>query len=422
MLFVDDREPQIGELDALLEQGVGADDDARATRTHRLETGSPLRRAELAGQPADVDAERIEPGGEVQQVLLGEDLGRRHQRDLVTGLDDIGRHQRRDHRLARADVPLHEAEHRLAPRHVRPELGEHPLLRAGRNEVEARAQTPGGLARGPDRGRVTHLRAGAQEPEPEPVGDELLEGEPPVRRVQPGQQRLHVRLRRRAVHDPERLGQLGQRALRNQPPRQPVDEGTLVEEGQRLFGQPPEHALLHPVGRRVERRQRVVERPRRVVRTAHAVLGMHHLEHARPAPRFPEALQPGTALELTDLCLAEVKEAQRQRAGAVADAHEQRATATDDDVGDDDLARDDRLGTGLQRPDRRQPGAVLVAEREMEQDVLRAPDAEPFELRGHRRAHTAKGRDRYRVERLHRLVRHDRGHGGRSPELRCRAP
>jgi hypothetical protein len=68
---------------------------------------------ELAGQPGDFDAQRFEPALEGDEVLLGEDLGGRHQRDLITGLQRLQRGQGGNHGLAGADVALYQAHHRF---------------------------------------------------------------------------------------------------------------------------------------------------------------------------------------------------------------------------------------------------------------------------------------------------------------------
>jgi hypothetical protein len=79
--------------------------------------GAPLaicsrRRAvlalELAGQPRDFDAQRFEPALEGDEVLLGEDLGGRHQRDLVTRFQRLQRGEGGDHGFARAHVALNQ--------------------------------------------------------------------------------------------------------------------------------------------------------------------------------------------------------------------------------------------------------------------------------------------------------------------------
>ena len=75
---------------------------------------SRARSAALAAEPDRLDAERREPRLKCAPVLLGEQFGRRHQRDLVPGFDRGERRERRDDGLARADIALHEPQHRRA--------------------------------------------------------------------------------------------------------------------------------------------------------------------------------------------------------------------------------------------------------------------------------------------------------------------
>ena len=136
MLLVDDHQRQAGEAHLVLEQRVGADH-------HRAAAGDPFQRGgarlalELAGQPGDVDAQRFEPAAEVEEMLLGEDFRGRHQRHLVAGLQRLQGGQRGDHRLAGADVALHQAQHGFGLRQVVGDLGAHAPLRAGGREAQS---------------------------------------------------------------------------------------------------------------------------------------------------------------------------------------------------------------------------------------------------------------------------------------------
>jgi hypothetical protein len=67
-------------------------------------------------------------------VLLGERLGRRHQRRLVAGFERSQHRVDGDHRLARADLAHQQALHRLAGVEVGLDLVEGLQLIAGRLE------------------------------------------------------------------------------------------------------------------------------------------------------------------------------------------------------------------------------------------------------------------------------------------------
>ena len=124
-------------------------------------------------------------GPRVARVLLGQDLGRRHERGLVARAD--GQHHGRegDRRLAAPDVALEEAVHRLRPRHVVRDLPEGAPLRAGEGEREERRHLcqPGGP------GLEDDARVAPHPAPPERQGqlkeEELLEDEAPERRDGP---------------------------------------------------------------------------------------------------------------------------------------------------------------------------------------------------------------------------------------------
>ena len=59
-------------------------------------------------------AEGLEPAAEILRMLIGQQFGRRHQRDLPAHLNRLSRRQRGNQRLAAAHVALHQAQHGLA--------------------------------------------------------------------------------------------------------------------------------------------------------------------------------------------------------------------------------------------------------------------------------------------------------------------
>ncbi len=107
MLLVDHDEPERGEADAVGEQRVRADHDIDLA-------GASSASSDCAHRPCGVDAVSSSmrspaisahalPGLE---VLLGEQLGRRHHRGLAPCPRDLQRRGERDRGLARADVAL----------------------------------------------------------------------------------------------------------------------------------------------------------------------------------------------------------------------------------------------------------------------------------------------------------------------------
>ncbi len=149
-------------------------------------------------------------------MLLGENFGRCHDRCLVAGLHRRAHRQRRHDRLARADVALQQAMHRIGRRHVGADLVPHALLRAGEREAETLAQARDERSSRPHREAPGSRRPRAQDGEPELEQQEVVEGEPAHRALTLGvggrEMRLPHRLRQRRQPATHARG-LGQRLL-----------------------------------------------------------------------------------------------------------------------------------------------------------------------------------------------------------------
>ncbi len=143
VLLVDDDHAEAGEVDRVLDQRVGADHDVDRSvgqpdqHVLAVRSGDPVGeqldpQRPVAEQVAGIrNADAGEQGTDAGGMLLGEHLGRRHQRRLVAALD--GDHHRvdGDDGLARADVALQQPVHRMRRRQVVFDLGDRSLLRAG---------------------------------------------------------------------------------------------------------------------------------------------------------------------------------------------------------------------------------------------------------------------------------------------------
>src|SRR6185369_5797850 len=151
---------------------------------------------------------------------------------------------------------------------------------------------------------------------------------------------------------------------------------------------------------------------------------MHDLRTARSATDFTEATQSRAARETLLLRAGEMKEAQRQRAGAIADPAQQLATAAKCDFAQQHLAFDDCALTDAQRADRHDARAVFVTQRQQEQQVLHGRDVEPGEFLGERFADAAQRRDGAQLRRLSgRALRRRCGHSNSTTQsISTRAP
>ena len=169
VLLVDDRDGEVAELEALLDQRVRADDDVRQRRVRRL------RRA---GHERAGDAELRTDPFDREEVLLGERLRRRHQRALTACLDRAQERVQRDDGLARADVALEQPLHRGRAREIGIELGDRRLLVLRERERKRGAVALDQLARLRQRGRNGLLPLGVLAGERELEDEQLVEGEP----------------------------------------------------------------------------------------------------------------------------------------------------------------------------------------------------------------------------------------------------
>ena len=250
MLLVDHREAEIGEDDALLEEGVRADRDVDLATRQRRQRVAALGGPVAAGHQGDPQArfrgERRHP----LEMLAREHFGRRHHRRLPSGLDHIRHREQRDHGLARADVALQEPDHPFLGPEIGADLLDRPGLGAGQRErqrgLDSASQRPFGDMR-PPRDRP---HPGAHEQKRELVGEQLVIGE--AGRASSG--RIDVLGRLRAVHSGQRLGEAGQiqplERLLSDPFRQ------ARQPLQRAIGGARDGALKEALGQAIDRLDR----------------------------------------------------------------------------------------------------------------------------------------------------------------------
>ena len=143
MLLVDDDEAELMKAHVALHERVRADDEMDAAGFDLGQLLLSPRRSRRARQQGDAEARRLKQARDVEEMLLGQDLGRRHERDLQPVLHGDERGQQRDDRLARADVPLQQPVHRLRALQIVDDLLQRLLLPACQTE---RQHAPGRFA------------------------------------------------------------------------------------------------------------------------------------------------------------------------------------------------------------------------------------------------------------------------------------
>jgi len=239
VLLVDDGDRQRGEAHGVLDQRMRADDErALAARQAREQL-----RAAGAGRRTGQQRERhrliAEQPLDRREVLLGERLGRRHQRRLVSVLDCPQHRVERDHGLAAADLAHQQPLGRASARKLAAQDLRRLALVAGQREGQPRRQPA--FAEGPRlieregwRARIFARAPGEQR---ELRQQELLEGEALAAA-------LDLARALAEVHRLERRAALREAQTRAHPRRQRVDDvaqaGALGgDEGEDLRAREP---------------------------------------------------------------------------------------------------------------------------------------------------------------------------------------
>ena len=184
MLLVHHRDREGGELDRLLDQRVGADDELGLTRREGVEQLAPLGAGGRRGEERCRHRFRFEERLQRAEVLLRERLGRRHQRRLMSGLDRAQHREDADHRLAAAHLPHQQPLHRLCAGEILVDLLDGPPLVTGQLERQRRQPVSDTrTALGERDPAVTRDTAAAPGDQRRLVEKELLEGEALPRRL-----------------------------------------------------------------------------------------------------------------------------------------------------------------------------------------------------------------------------------------------
>ena len=129
MLFVDDDQAQFGELDFFFEQGVRADDELRVALGDVAADFALAVGFERAGEQNDAVSGVFENAAGGKVMLLRENFGRRHERDLAAIFDGDDGGFEADDGLAGPDIALQQTPHGIGLFHVGGDFFEHFLLR-----------------------------------------------------------------------------------------------------------------------------------------------------------------------------------------------------------------------------------------------------------------------------------------------------
>ena len=113
VLLVDHGEAQPREGDVVLHQSVGADHDVQRAAREPFQRRAALGRLVAPRHQRDGQARGLGERPDGGEMLARENLRRRHQGGLSSGLDHMGHRQQGDDGLAGADVALQQPQHAL---------------------------------------------------------------------------------------------------------------------------------------------------------------------------------------------------------------------------------------------------------------------------------------------------------------------
>jgi hypothetical protein len=400
VLLVHHHQAETVEAHAVLDEGVGADHELGRPLLDAQQRGAALGGAHPPGEELYLHGERAHERAQGAEVLLRQDLRRRHQRPLVAVLHRAEEREERHHGLTGAHVALEQAVHAPGRPHVVADLPQDAALGAGQREGER-------LVEGADE------RLLPRELDPRALR-RLLVVDDGVQELQEEDLRLRERLG--AVQRPQRLAELGDAGLRAQLRVQHLLGGGGREEVVQVVGDElADLALRETLRGGVDREDR-------------PPLGGDLLPLARQdlvlagLELTPVEEADGTGEEEEVSAAQEAVEEGLARPGALDEpapvAHDRLEDAQPLPRGEhplgDDAPHDGRLHPRLQRPDLLDGRRVLVAARDVIEHVARGEQPELREQVRALRAHP--------FQELRGTVEIGIGHGSGNSTIRSGLP
>jgi len=207
------------------------------------------------------------------------------------------------------------------------------------------------------------------------MGQQFLQRQTPLRRMGAGRKCGQISIARGPMHGEQRLAQGRQLQRAQQVLGQQFQRGLVGQPIQRLGNQLAQDRRRHAFDRRIDRLQRVGQR-RLASGADQLVVRMDDLQALLARARYAVDADPRARRELPDLRGAEMEEAQHQRAARViADGHAQHRPIAEATLDRLDRAFHLRRHAGPQLGDGREPGAVPVAQRQLQPQVLQGRKA-----------------------------------------------
>ena len=154
VLLVDHGERQTMEADLVLEEGMGADHQARRSIGQGSKFFLPLGPLVTSGEKNRLNSGPFKGFCHAFKMLTGENFRGCHERGLVARGGQLRHGQHGDHGLAGAHIPLDEPGHPLPAGEIAADLRQGARLSGGETERQGRLHGPGEVGRGDRRRRL----------------------------------------------------------------------------------------------------------------------------------------------------------------------------------------------------------------------------------------------------------------------------
>ena len=174
--------PSERKLHRALHERVRADHEVDVAGREPRQEIAPLQSGRRAGDELDAEPRFLQQLPQAEEVLLGENFGRRHERHLQAVLHGDEGHEQRHDRFAGADIALQQPVHRRRALHVLDELLQRAPLPFGELERQNTARRIADAVVDLDRAGLRFADGGAlSHHQPQLKQEELFEDEPDLR-------------------------------------------------------------------------------------------------------------------------------------------------------------------------------------------------------------------------------------------------
>ena len=281
------------------------------------------------------------------------------------------------------------------------DLAPDALLRAGKLERQVGQQPVRELAGARQHRCATRAPRRVGTSQRQLLRQQFVEGDAPPGRMIARLDLFQRYVRRRLMQEAQAVAKVSRRGTPPKRRRQRIGE---VGVRQRTLDQLAQYRLAEAGGGRVNRRQAIRQR---LVAMDDTKARMHHLVAKEATAQLAKQAQPRAGSQRLLLARIEVEEAQHEITGVVAHAGNQLPTRAKRDLAGDDVNFELRRYAGKRIANRRQPRFVLIAQRQVQQQVGVAaqPEARQFFRHGGGNASDARRLSRQRGSRPPRPTR-----------------